>query len=60
LILWMWIGGLMMAFGTVLSAFPGRRRRDPLDPVSARVPERAQTSPAPDTEPGSEPVVADA
>ena len=39
LILWMWIGGLMMALGTVLSAFPGRRRRDPLDPVSARVPE---------------------
>ncbi len=35
LILWMWIGGLLMAGGTVLSAFPGRRRRNPLDPVSA-------------------------
>ncbi len=35
LILWMWVGGLLMALGTVLSAFPGRRRRDPLDPVSA-------------------------
>ncbi len=30
LILWMWIGGLLMAVGTVLAAFPGRRRRDPL------------------------------
>lgn len=37
LILWMWVGGLMMAGGTVLAAFPGKRRRNPLDPVSARV-----------------------
>ncbi len=39
LILWMWIGGLLMAVGTILAAFPGTRRRDPLEPVSARVPE---------------------
>ena len=38
LILWMWIGGLLMAVGTVLSAFPGKRRRNPLDPVSSPVP----------------------
>jgi cytochrome c-type biogenesis protein CcmF len=38
LIVWLWIGGLLMAFGTVLAAFPGSRRR-PIDPVSARVPE---------------------
>jgi cytochrome c-type biogenesis protein CcmF len=38
LILWMWIGGLLMAIGTVLAAFPGTRRRNPIDPVSARVP----------------------
>ena len=38
LILWMWIGGLLMAVGTVLAAFPGRRRRNPLDPVSAPIP----------------------
>ena len=37
LILWLWLGGLLMAVGTVLSAFPGRRRRNPLDPVSAPV-----------------------
>ena len=32
--LWLWIGGGVMAFGTVLAAWPGRRRR-PTDPVSA-------------------------
>ncbi|MEY2959906.1 MAG: hypothetical protein RLZZ01_2474 [Actinomycetota bacterium] len=37
LIIWLWIGGGMMALGTVLSAFPGKRRRNPLDPVSAPV-----------------------
>ena len=34
LIVWMWIGAGLMAFGTMLAAFPGRRRR-PTDPVSA-------------------------
>jgi len=43
LILWMWVGGLLMAVGTVLAAFPGRRR-DPLDPVSAPI---AGAPPAP-------------
>lgn len=38
LILWMWVGGLLMALGTVLAVLPGRRRRNPLDPVSAPVP----------------------
>ncbi|MGA1051017.1 MAG: heme lyase CcmF/NrfE family subunit [Ilumatobacteraceae bacterium] len=37
LIIWLWIGGGLMALGTVLSAFPGKRRRNPLDPVSAPV-----------------------
>ncbi len=37
LIVWLWIGGGVMAFGSVLAAFPGRRRR-PEDPVSAPVP----------------------
>lgn len=31
---WLWAGGLVMVVGTVLSAFPGRRRRG-TDPVSA-------------------------
>jgi cytochrome c-type biogenesis protein CcmF len=38
LVVWLWIGGGVMAIGTVLAAFPGRRR-DPLDPVSAPLPE---------------------
>ncbi len=34
LILWMWLGGGLMALGTVLAAFPGKRRR-PVAPTSA-------------------------
>jgi cytochrome c-type biogenesis protein CcmF len=37
LTVWLWIGGGVMAFGTALAAFPGRRRRNPLDAVSAPV-----------------------
>jgi cytochrome c-type biogenesis protein CcmF len=36
LTIWLWIGGGLMLAGTVLAAFPGRRRR-PTDPVSAPV-----------------------
>ena len=36
MIVWLWIGGGVMAVGTALAAFPGRRR-DPLAPVSAPV-----------------------
>ncbi|MGI9031127.1 MAG: heme lyase CcmF/NrfE family subunit [Ilumatobacteraceae bacterium] len=36
LILWLWVGGGIMAIGTLLAAFPGRRRR-PTDPVSAPI-----------------------
>ena len=38
LIVWLWIGGMLCAIGTVLAAFPGRFRRKPTDPVSALVP----------------------
>jgi cytochrome c-type biogenesis protein CcmF len=34
LVTWLWIGGGIMAVGTALAAFPGRRR-NPLDPTSA-------------------------
>jgi cytochrome c-type biogenesis protein CcmF len=34
LVLWLWIGGAVMAVGTVLAAFPGRRRL-PTAPASA-------------------------
>jgi cytochrome c-type biogenesis protein CcmF len=33
LVTWLWIGGGVMAFGTALAAFPGRRRR-PTQPTS--------------------------
>ena len=35
--LWLWVGGALMAVGTLLAAFPGRRRRRPTDPVSAPI-----------------------
>jgi cytochrome c-type biogenesis protein CcmF len=37
LAVWMWIGGGVIAIGTVLAAWPGRRR-NPIDPVSSPVP----------------------
>ena len=36
MIVWLWIGGALMAIGTVLAAFPGRRRK-PTAPVSSPV-----------------------
>jgi cytochrome c-type biogenesis protein CcmF len=35
LVMWIWIGGGVILVGTALSAWPGRRRRRPTDPVSA-------------------------
>ena len=35
MILWLWIGGLVMAIGTLLAAFPGKRQRKAVDPTSA-------------------------
>jgi cytochrome c-type biogenesis protein CcmF len=37
LILWMWIGAGLMGVGTILAAFPGKRRRRPTDPTSAPI-----------------------
>jgi cytochrome c-type biogenesis protein CcmF len=37
MILWLWIGGLVMAIGTLLAAFPSARRRRATDPVSAPI-----------------------
>ncbi len=34
MVAWIWTGGILMAFGTVLALFPGRRRRA-TDPASA-------------------------
>jgi len=37
LVSWVWIGGGVMVVGTVLAAWPGKRRRRPTDPVSAPI-----------------------
>jgi cytochrome c-type biogenesis protein CcmF len=36
LVVWLWVGGIVMAIGTALAAFPGKRRRG-TEPVSAPV-----------------------
>ena len=46
LTLWLWFGGAVMAVGTALAMFPGRRRR-PTDPVSAPVAEPTVDGPNP-------------
>jgi cytochrome c-type biogenesis protein CcmF len=40
MVMWLWIGGGLMGIGTLLSAFPGRRRK-PTDATSAPVPSEA-------------------
>jgi cytochrome c-type biogenesis protein CcmF len=50
LVVWLWIGGGIMAFGTALAAWPGSRRR-PTDPVSAPIRAAAERDPDPDPEP---------
>jgi cytochrome c-type biogenesis protein CcmF len=41
MMMWLWIGGGLMGFGTFLAAWPGRRRRLPTAPVSEPLPELA-------------------
>ena len=38
LVSWLWIGGAVIALGTLLAAWPGRRPRRPTEPASAPVP----------------------
>ncbi len=55
LVTWLWIGGGVMVFGTVLAAWPGRRRV-PTAPVSAPVPGREPAEaarPEPDRAPSA-------
>lgn len=42
LVVWLWVGGIMMFFGTLLAAFPGKGRRVPTAPTSAATPERPE------------------
>ena len=44
MVMWIWIGGILMVAGTVLAMFPGTRRRRPTDAVSAPVPGVADSS----------------
>jgi cytochrome c-type biogenesis protein CcmF len=46
LVLWLWVGGGLMAVGTVMAAVPGRRRR-PTEPASAPLSEAAAPPPEP-------------
>ncbi|MBX3285895.1 MAG: heme lyase CcmF/NrfE family subunit [Actinobacteria bacterium] len=50
LIVWLWIGGAVMAIGSAMAAFPGKRRR-PTDPTSAPVPGAAPPEPEPEPVP---------
>jgi cytochrome c-type biogenesis protein CcmF len=60
LIVWLWTGGALMAFGSLLAAFPGKRR-NPTDPVSAPLAAgAAPPDPGPDAEPDPVPVGAGA
>ena len=44
MILWLWLGGAIMAVGTLLAAFPGSRRRIAIDPVSSPIAGRRSTA----------------
>lgn len=41
MIIWLWIGALIMIVGALLSAFPGKRQRRPTDAASAPIPMEA-------------------
>ncbi|HEV7887522.1 MAG TPA: cytochrome c-type biogenesis CcmF C-terminal domain-containing protein, partial [Acidimicrobiales bacterium] len=45
LVMWLWVGGGIMAVGTVMAAVPGRRRRPTL-PASAPMEEERELEPA--------------
>jgi cytochrome c-type biogenesis protein CcmF len=51
LVLWIWVGGGIMGFGTVLAMWPGRRRRRPTDPTSAPIELDPEPGPDPELEP---------
>ena len=44
LVMWLWIGGAICAFGALLALIPGSRRR-PTDPASVSLPELLEASP---------------
>ncbi|HEY3186490.1 MAG TPA: cytochrome c-type biogenesis CcmF C-terminal domain-containing protein, partial [Solirubrobacteraceae bacterium] len=48
LVAWLWSGGLVIAFGTLLAAVPGARRRLPTAPASAPVPDGREVDVVPE------------
>jgi cytochrome c-type biogenesis protein CcmF len=60
MILWLWIGGLVMGVGTLLAAFPGNKRRRATDPVSAPIATGRPDAQRPEGEPEPEPAGASA
>ena len=50
MVTWIWLGGFVMVFGTLLSAFPGRRR-DPLIPSTVVSADSPAAGPPPDDDP---------
>jgi cytochrome c-type biogenesis protein CcmF len=52
LVVWLWIGGGVMALGSVLALFPGSRRR-PTDPVSVIRAATGDRPPEPEPDPGA-------
>jgi cytochrome c-type biogenesis protein CcmF len=54
LIIWLWVGGALVAIGTVLAMLPGRRRR-PVLPASAPAHEVASGGPRPTPRPARVP-----
>lgn len=57
LVIWLWVGGIMMAVGTAFALVPGSRRR-PTMPASAPVPTKGgDAAPEPEPDPKPEPAV---
>jgi cytochrome c-type biogenesis protein CcmF len=41
MVIWLWLGGLVMVFGTVISAWPSRRSSESVPPAAATLPQPA-------------------
>jgi cytochrome c-type biogenesis protein CcmF len=54
LVIWLWIGGAVVVLGSLLAAFPGKRR-DPTEPVSAPVTDGRPAAVPPTAERETEP-----
>jgi cytochrome c-type biogenesis protein CcmF len=46
-VMWLWVGGSVVALGGMVAAWPGRRRAEPLPPLRAEEADARRPSPAP-------------